>query len=89
MSLFSGIAALTRKDAVLVFSTETLDAESLAGRPFMVGPKQRFAHDIGYIRMALARAGFASAEERAITVRHEEGEPVPGHLVLARRIVKA
>lgn len=87
--LFAGIAALTEEGAVLVFSTETLNAESLAGRPFMVGPKHRFAHDIGYIRAALQEAGFSSEEERPITVRHEEGEPVPGHLVLARRIAEA
>ncbi|MEM5584365.1 methyltransferase [Roseibium sp. AS2] len=68
----------------LAFSTETLPEEVLQGRSFMVGPKNRFAQGESYIRSALAAAGFEILAMDPITVRHEEGQPVPGHLVMAR-----
>lgn len=68
----------------LAFSTETLPDELLRGRPFMVGPKNRFAQGESYIRSALDAAGFEVLAMDPITVRYEEGQPVPGHLVMAR-----
>lgn len=69
---------------LLSFSTETLPQEVLQGRNFMIGPKQRFAHDLAYIRQALTKFRFAELAADPITVRLEDGEPVPGHLVTAR-----
>jgi predicted TPR repeat methyltransferase len=69
----------------LAFSTETLTDDVLQGRPFMVGPKQRFAQGETYLRERLAEAGFEVLSFDPITVRLEDGEPVPGHLVVARK----
>lgn len=66
------------------FSTETLPDEVLRGRPYMVGPKQRFAQGEGYLRGSLAAVGFKILAIDPITVRLEDGEPVPGHLVVAK-----
>lgn len=66
------------------FSTETLEAESFAGKPYMVGPKYRFAQAEDYVRASLAAAGFEVLAFDPITVRLEDGEPVAGHLVVAR-----
>ena len=55
-----------------------------AGRPFMVGPHHRFAHAASYVRQRLDETGFDIVEITDITVRMEEGEPIPGHLVLAK-----
>jgi predicted TPR repeat methyltransferase len=68
----------------LAFSTETLPDEVLQGRSYMVGPKSRFAQAEGYIRKSLDTAGFDILAMDPITVRLEEGVPVPGHLVIAR-----
>lgn len=68
----------------LAFSTETLPEEILQGRLYMVGPKSRFAQGEVYIRTALDEAGFDILAMDPITVRLEEGVPVPGHLVLAQ-----
>jgi len=68
------------------FSTETLaNAESFSGAPFMVGAKTRYAHRLGYIDKVLVKNGFATLCADEITVRLEDGVPVPGHLVLARK----
>jgi predicted TPR repeat methyltransferase len=68
----------------LAFSTETLPEEVLQGRPYMVGPKSRFAQGEGYIRSTLDASGFDILAMEPITVRLEEGMPVPGHLVIAQ-----
>ncbi|MFN4012167.1 MAG: methyltransferase [Pannonibacter sp.] len=78
-------AARLNPGGVLGFSTETLPDDAMAGQPYVVGPKRRFAHAEGYVREVLAANGFAILAMDPITVRLEDGEPVPGHLVLARR----
>lgn len=83
-AFFAGAARCSSPGAILAFSTETLPDETFAGRAFMVGPHQRFAHREDYIRKCLDEAGFDTIEAGLITVRHEEGEPIPGHLVIAR-----
>jgi len=70
----------------LAFSTETLPDDVLQGRPYMVGPKQRFAQGETYLRDRLAEEGFEILSFDPITVRLEDGEPVPGHLVVARKV---
>jgi predicted TPR repeat methyltransferase len=83
--LFFGVADNLEKGGYFLFSSETLPDETLAGRDFMVGPHQRFAHSEGYVRKTLAAAGFEVIEIGDITVRLEDGEPIAGHLVAARK----
>lgn len=83
--LIFGIADNTVDGGIVAFSTETLPEDMLKGRDFMVGPHQRFAHAEHYVRRVLGNAGFEVIEMGEITVRLEEGEPIPGHLVLARK----
>ncbi|MBK0400350.1 methyltransferase domain-containing protein [Limibaculum sp. M0105] len=82
-ALFEGAAQNLEPGGLLVFSTETLAAASFGGRPWKVGPRHRYAHDLAYLQAALAAAGFAVDEAEPITVRFEEGAPVPGHLMVA------
>lgn len=82
--LFFGAADNLVPGGVFVFSSETLPAESFAGRGFKVGPHQRFAHAESYVRERLHATGFDIVEVTDITVRMEEGEPIAGHLVVAR-----
>ncbi|WP_439627274.1 methyltransferase [Shinella sp.] len=82
--LFFGVGENLVAGGHFIFSSETLPEETFAGRPFMVGPHQRFAHGAGYVRQRLDETGFDLVEMTDITVRMEEGEPIPGHLVLAK-----
>ena len=84
-ALFRATAQRLNAGGVFAFSTETLAADILDGKPFMVGPNHRFAHDLAYLDKAMTDAGLDRIHAEPITVRHEEGEPVPGHLVLARK----
>ncbi|WP_108002927.1 class I SAM-dependent DNA methyltransferase [Mycoplana dimorpha] len=83
--LFFGAADNLVPGGLFIFSSETLSADTFAGRGFMVGPHQRFAHAEDYVRNRLDATGFDLVEIADITVRMEDGEPTPGHLVVARR----
>ncbi|KVK42310.1 S-adenosylmethionine-dependent methyltransferase [Agrobacterium deltaense] len=82
--LFFGAAENLNAGGLLIFSSETLPEETLAGRPYMVGPHQRFAHAETYVRERLAATGFEVLEVTDINVRMQDGNPTPGHLVIAK-----
>lgn len=82
-ALFFGVAENINAGGLFIFSSETLPADTFAGRSFMVGPNQRFAHAESYVRERLNAIGFDVVELTDITVRKEEGEPIAGHLVIA------
>ncbi|WP_064682359.1 class I SAM-dependent DNA methyltransferase [Rhizobium bangladeshense] len=82
--LFFGAAENLAAGGLFIFSSETLPEEILAGRAYMVGPHQRFAHADAYVRERLTATGFELVEITDINVRMEDGRPTPGHLVIAR-----
>lgn len=82
--LFFGAAENLNAGGLLIFSSETLPEEIMAGRPYMVGPHQRFAHAETYVRERLAATGFEVIEVTDINVRMQDGNPTPGHLVIAK-----
>nr|WP_295982398.1 class I SAM-dependent methyltransferase [uncultured Agrobacterium sp.] len=82
--LFFGAAENLNAGGLLIFSSETLPEATMAGRPYMVGPHQRFAHAETYIRERLAATGFEVLEVTDINVRMQDGNPTPGHLVIAK-----
>lgn len=82
--LFFGTAENMTAGGLFVFSSETLPEETMAGRPYMVGPHQRFAHSEKYVQERLAATGFELIEISDINVRMQDGNPTPGHLVIAR-----
>ena len=82
--LFFGAAENLVPGGLLIFSSETLPEATMAGRPYMVGPHQRFAHAETYVRERLAATGFDIVEVTDINVRMQDGNPTPGHLVIAR-----
>ncbi len=70
---------------IFAFSTETLPEDAFTeGERYKVGAHQRYAQAESYVRDVLADRGFEILSMDNITVRLEEGEPVPGHLVVAR-----
>jgi predicted TPR repeat methyltransferase len=83
--LVFGVADNCEPGGLFIFSSETLPDDVLKGRDFIVGPHQRFAHAEPYVRKVLGDAGFDVVEVGEITVRLEDGAPIAGHLVVARR----
>ena len=82
--LFFGAAENLNAGGLLIFSSETLPEDTLAGRPYMVGRHQRFAHAETYVRERLAATGFEVVEVTDINVRMQDGNPTPGHLIIAK-----
>ena len=88
--LFFGVAENMLPGGIFVFSSETLAAED--NRSYMVGPHQRFLHSEAYIRSlvsdagtpAMSAPGFELIEIMEINVRMQDGQPSPGHLVIAK-----
>lgn len=85
-AFFKGVADHITPNGVFAFSSETLADDALAGRSFMVGPYQRFAHDKQYVWDLLKSSGFECILTTDIVVRHEQGLPVGGHLFVAKRV---
>ncbi|WP_150524412.1 methyltransferase domain-containing protein [Roseibium sediminis] len=83
--LVKGAAERLAGKGVFAFSTETLPDEAFGPAPYKVGEKRRFAHKTSYIRDQLSENGFEILLMDDITVRLEEGDPVPGHLVVAQK----
>jgi predicted TPR repeat methyltransferase len=79
---FAGAARCLAPGGVLAVSTETLPRME---RDYTVGPKHRFAHSEGYLGRLMAETGFEAAECAPITVRYDDGAPVAGLLLIARR----
>jgi predicted TPR repeat methyltransferase len=82
--LFFGAAENLMQGGLFIFSSETLPDATLEGRSYMVGPRQRFAHAESYVRERLTSTGFELIEITDINVSMEDGQPTPGHLVIAR-----
>ncbi|SDW38606.1 Predicted methyltransferase, contains TPR repeat [Albimonas donghaensis] len=83
--LFSGVFAQLHPGGRFAFSTETLSPAAFDGRPWRIGPHQRFHHSEAYIRDGLAAAGFEILVVEDWVIRTNLGDPEPGHLVVARR----
>lgn len=86
-AFFAGVGRHLSRGGTFAFSSETLPDETFAGRPFMVGSYQRFAHSAVYVRQMLEKNGMECVESADIVVRQEQGQPVPGHLMLALKSV--
>ncbi len=83
--LFFGAAENMTDGGIFVFSSETMPADKMAERSFIVGPHQRFVHAEAYVRERLTATGFELIEITDINVRMQDGEPSPGHLVVAKK----
>ncbi len=82
--IVSGAARRLTAGGYFAFSTETLPDALLEGHDYLVGSKQRFAQGKNYLLRVLAEEGFTVLAIDPITVRLEDGEPVPGHLLVAQ-----
>lgn len=83
-ALFAGVAANTNPGGCFAFSAETLPDEAFGDMSWRVTPNQRFAHSAAYLKTLLDQFGFRRITTfEPITVRSEQGAPIPGWLVVA------
>lgn len=85
-TFFAGLKAHIHQGGMIAFSSETQPEEVFQGRDFMVGAYQRFAHAESYLRKLMKTHGFECLRCENITVRYEQGQPVPGQLIVARAV---
>ncbi|MEM9575240.1 MAG: hypothetical protein AAF870_08435 [Pseudomonadota bacterium] len=84
--LFDGIRSNAQNGARLVFSSETMADKDMVDASWRVTPNQRFAHSKAYLHEMCNRAGFSNITHfEEIIVRSEQGQPIPGYLVIADR----
>ncbi len=82
--LFFGVADNMTPEGIFVFSSETRPIEETGPAGYKVGPSQRYVHSKEYVSERLAATGFELISISDINVRMENGNPSPGHLVVAR-----
>ncbi|MCD2171575.1 class I SAM-dependent DNA methyltransferase [Rhizobium sp. C4] len=82
--LFFGVAENLEDNGLFVFSSETRSDAEIGPLGYKVGPSQRFVHSQSYVTDRLAATGFDIVSMTDINVRMENGQPSPGHLVVAR-----
>ncbi|MBO6673854.1 MAG: methyltransferase domain-containing protein [Rhizobiales bacterium] len=81
--LFTALGDVTESGTVLAFSSEHLESDAW---DFQVGEHKRFAHSSACLTRTMKKYGWKPLRIDRITVRLEQGEPVPGELVFAQRI---
>ena len=81
---FAASARETAPGGLLVYSCETLAEADFGARDYTVSPKHRFAHAWAYLERLMA-TDFEIRHREPITVRYDDGAPVPGYLVIAER----
>ena len=65
---------------LLAFTVETHSGDGV-----ILGEKLRYAHGAAHVRDALGRADLAISQMTPASTRTENGVPVPGLLVVARK----
>lgn len=76
--------AALRPAGVLVFTVEAFAGDQVS-EGFHLNPHGRYSHAEGYVRQVLQAAGFAVETLEGEHLRNENGKPVEGWLVTARR----
>ena len=88
-TLIREISANLKPGGILGLSCETLPDSEFDGKPWMVTPHQRFAHHCQSMIELIGQYGIDIIHNLdPITVRTEEGTPIPGWLLIAEKSVK-
>jgi predicted TPR repeat methyltransferase len=75
--IFGEVRRILMEDGCFAFTVETL----LEGEAFQLLPSLRYAHSEAYIRRLAQKSGFEKMEITAVTIRVEQGKPIPGACV--------
>lgn len=77
-------AACLTPGGLLMASSERAEPDEVGPEGWGVTGTQRFMQTTAYVRATLEAAGFEIVDVADIIVRIEDGDPVPGDIVLAR-----
>jgi predicted TPR repeat methyltransferase len=80
--VFRAASKALKPRGILTFTLE--DAGDKAAR-WRLDPTARYSHSRPYIEEALCEAGFAIHSFTSAVLRSEDGQPVTGHVVVARK----
>lgn len=79
--LAGGAARVLRSGGLFAFTTETHK-----GNGVILGAGLRYAHGADHVRAAVAAVGLILCSLDPASTRHEKSEPVPGLVVVARKL---
>ncbi|MEM6661160.1 MAG: methyltransferase [Pseudomonadota bacterium] len=82
---FDGLGRALATGGTVILSTETKAAAAFDGADWGRGSGYRYAHNPDYLSRLFAEHGYIQQEASAIVVRMDDGEPVPGQLIIAER----
>lgn len=85
-NLIKGISENLVTNGHVIFSTETLPDEEFKDAGFTIGAHQRYAHKLDYLDDVLKSYNLTILISKDIVVRHEQGKPIGGHLILAQKL---
>jgi predicted TPR repeat methyltransferase len=80
-AVFAAAAVALRPGGLFAFSVEACED----GRDFVLGPKRRYAHSLGYLQRLAAGHGVVIESSTRSAIRKEGDEAVDGWLVVVRK----
>jgi predicted TPR repeat methyltransferase len=63
----------------------TVEAPTTSGHDLQLLPSLRYAHSVAGVRRVAKRCGLTVESVRDAPIRHEQGRPIAGQYVTARR----
>ena len=82
-SVSSAACGVLRRDGLFAFTVEALADDSSSD--YKLHPHGRYSHRHDYVARVLRETGFERTEIEPVDLRNENGKPVAGWLVTARR----
>jgi len=76
-AVFDAVRRALRSDGLFAFSVEASNDDDI-----VIRPSRRYAHSVTYIRRMAAKHGFAERAIIDVAVRQEEGQDIPGFIVV-------
>jgi predicted TPR repeat methyltransferase len=78
--VFAAVARVLKPRGLFAFSIQRTDAADV-----LLGPERRFSHRVSFVERALRDAGFGITRCENDSTRTENGQPVPGAVLVAIR----
>jgi predicted TPR repeat methyltransferase len=81
-ALFEGAARVLERGGLFAL---TVEAPTTSGHDLQLLPSLRYAHSVAGVRRVAKRCGLTVESVRDAPIRHEQGRPIAGQYVTARR----
>ncbi len=84
--LFKEVSQNMIPEGIFLFSTEAQPEETFDGHPYVVGKYCRYAHSKAYLCRLLKQNNMKLLDLTQVTLRQDNDGPVPGNLMVARKM---